>query len=58
MTPHRVVATDIVHAIPMAIVAGAGYLLAGSIPAGVIGSLIAGRFNAQKPIGLAWQHDN
>ena len=25
MTPHRVVATDIVHAIPLAVVAGLGY---------------------------------
>ncbi|HJW23918.1 MAG TPA: sulfite exporter TauE/SafE family protein [Rhodocyclaceae bacterium] len=61
MTPHRLVATDIVHAIPLAIVAGAGYLvagmvdlqmllslLAGSIPAVVAGSLLAGRFSARK----------
>lgn len=54
MTPHRLVATDLVHAIPLAVVAGAGYLfagmvdwqmlislLAGSIPAIVIGSLLA-----------------
>lgn len=54
MTPHRLVATDLVHAIPLAMVAGLGYLiaglvdwnmllslLAGSIPAIVIGSLLA-----------------
>lgn len=54
MTPHRLVATDLVHAIPLAMVAGTGYLfagmvdwfmlislLAGSIPAIVIGSLLA-----------------
>lgn len=54
MTPHRLVATDLVHAIPLAIVAGLGYLFAGlvnwnivfslltgSIPAIVIGSLLA-----------------
>ena len=54
MTPHRLVATDLVHAIPLAVVAGSGYLIAGlvdwwmlvsllsgSIPAIVIGSLLA-----------------
>lgn len=54
MTPHRLVATDIVHAIPLAMVAGLGYLFAGmvdwnmllsllcgSIPAVVLGSLLA-----------------
>lgn len=54
MTPHRLVATDIVHAIPLAIVAGLSYLfagmvdwqmlvslLAGSIPAVIVGSLLA-----------------
>ncbi len=54
MNPHRLVATDIVHAIPLAVVAGSGYLLAGlvdvrmlasmlvgSIPATVLGSLVA-----------------
>ena len=55
MTPHRLVATDIVHAIPLAVVAGTGYLFAGmvdwlmlaslltgSIPAVLLGSLLAG----------------
>lgn len=61
MTPHRLVATDIVHAIPLAAVAGLGYLfagmvdlqmllslLAGSVPAVIVGSLLAGRFSARK----------
>lgn len=56
MTPKRLVATDIVHAIPLAIIAGLGYLfaglvdemmllnlLAGSIPAVIAGSLISRR---------------
>jgi uncharacterized membrane protein YfcA len=58
MTPHRLVATDIVHAIPLAVVAGLGYLLAGmvdwwmlasllvgSIPTVLLGSLLAGKFS-------------
>ena len=53
MTPHRLVATDLMHAIPLAILAGSGYLFAGlvdwkmlmsllvgSIPAIIVGSLI------------------
>jgi uncharacterized membrane protein YfcA len=56
MTPHRLVATDLVHAIPLAMVAGTGYLLAGmvnwsmllnllagSIPGIIAGSLLAGK---------------
>lgn len=59
MTPHRLVATDVAHAIPLAAVAGSGYLvaglvdggmllslLAGSVPAAVAGSLLAGRIPA------------
>ena len=55
MTPHRLVATDIAHAIPLAMVAGTGYLFAGlvdgamllslligSVPAVIAGSLAAG----------------
>ena len=54
LTPHRLVATDIAHAIMLAFVAGLGYLfaglvdghmllslLAGSIPAVIVGSLLA-----------------
>ena len=60
MTPHRLVATDIVHAIPLAMVAGLGYLfagmvdwsmlislLAGSIPSIVISSLLASKFSSR-----------
>lgn len=56
MTPHRLVATDLVHAIPLALVASFGYLIAGavdwhmlasllvgSIPAVVAGSLLSGK---------------
>jgi len=64
MTPHRLVATDIVHAIPLAMVAGMGYLiaglvnwsmlaslLAGSIPAVIIGGLLAQRI-AGRPLQI------
>lgn len=60
MTPHRLVATDIVHAIPLAMVAGLGYLFAGmvdwkmlasllvgSIPAIIVGSLLARKFSGR-----------
>lgn len=56
MTPHRLVATDIVCAIPLAVVAGLGYLFAGivdwwmlvnllvgSITTVLLGSLLAGK---------------
>jgi uncharacterized membrane protein YfcA len=56
MTPRRMVATDLVHAIPLTMVAGLGYLvaglidwkmlwslLAGSIPGIIVGSLTANR---------------
>ena len=68
MTPHRIIATDIVHAIPLAIVAGSGYLftglvdwwmlkdlLLGSIPSVICGSLIAGKISARRiQIALAF----
>jgi uncharacterized membrane protein YfcA len=68
MTPHRLVATDIVHAIPLALVAGLGYflsgmvdgsmllsLLVGSLPGAVVGSLLAGKTNGRwLQIALAW----
>jgi uncharacterized membrane protein YfcA len=60
MTPHRLVATDIVHAIPLAVVAGLGYLFAGlvdwwmlasllvgSIPAVLFGSVTAGKISGR-----------
>lgn len=56
MTPHRLVATDIVHAIPLAVVAGLGYvmvgivdwwmlasLLLGSVPTVLLGSVVASK---------------
>ena len=42
LTPHRLVATDIVHAIPLAMVAGFGYLLAGLVDWAMLASLLAG----------------
>jgi len=60
MTTHKLVATDIAHAIPLALIAGTGYLLAGmvdgrmlisllcgSIPATIVGSLLARRFSSR-----------
>jgi uncharacterized membrane protein YfcA len=42
MTPHRLVATDIVHAIPLAMVAGLGYLFAGMVDWRILASLLMG----------------
>ncbi|MBI1398393.1 MAG: TSUP family transporter [Betaproteobacteria bacterium] len=42
MTPHRLVGTDIVHAIPLAAVAGTGYLFAGLVDFHLLASLLAG----------------
>jgi hypothetical protein len=42
MTPHRLVATDIAHAIPLAVVAGTGYLVAGAVDARMLGSMLLG----------------
>jgi uncharacterized membrane protein YfcA len=42
LTPHRLVATDIVHAIPLACVAGLGYLFAGLVDGGMLLSLLVG----------------
>lgn len=60
MTPHRLVATDLVHAIPLAVLAGLGYLFAGlvdwnlllsllvgSVPAIILGSLLARRVSGR-----------
>ena len=41
MTPHRLIATDIVHAIPLALVAGLGYLFAGLVDGQMLLSLLA-----------------
>ena len=42
MTPHRLVATDIMHAIPLALVAGLGYLFAGMVDGYMLISLLVG----------------
>lgn len=42
MTPHRLIATDIVHAIPLAVVAGLGYLFAGKVDWWMLISLLLG----------------
>jgi len=42
MTPHRLVATDLVHAIPLAMVAGMGYLFAGMVDWHMLISLLVG----------------
>jgi len=60
MTAHRLVAADIVHAIPLAIVVGLGYLLAGmvdwrmllsilagSVPAVIVGSALSSRLTGR-----------
>lgn len=60
MTSHRLVATDLVHAIPLAVVSGMGYLilgmvdwtmllnlLLGSVPAIVVGSILAKKVSAR-----------
>jgi uncharacterized membrane protein YfcA len=46
MTPHKLVATDLVHAIPLAVVAGTGYLLAGMVDWQMLLSLLAGSIPA------------
>lgn len=42
MTPTRLVGTDIVHAIPLTIVAGTGHLLMGNVDLALLGSLLLG----------------
>ena len=46
LTPHRLVATDIAHAIPLALVAGLGYLFAGMVDGKMLMSLLAGSIPA------------
>lgn len=46
MTPHRLVATDLAHAIPLAAVAGLGYLLLGAVDGTMLLSLLAGSIPA------------
>jgi uncharacterized protein len=42
MTPSRLVGTDIVHAIPLTVVAGTGYLLMGNVDLHLLGNLLIG----------------
>jgi len=42
LTPKRLVGTDIVHAIPLTIVAGTGHLLMGNVDLKLLGSLLVG----------------
>lgn len=42
MTSHRLVATDLVHAIPLAMVAGSGYLMVGLVDSAMLTSLLSG----------------
>lgn len=42
MRPAKLVGTDIVHAIPLAVVAGSGHLLMGNVDFALLGSLLAG----------------
>jgi uncharacterized membrane protein YfcA len=42
LTPARLVATDIVHAIPLAMFAGVGHLFIGNVDFGLLGWLLIG----------------
>ncbi len=42
MTPQKLVGTDIAHAIPLALVAGAGHFLLGNVDFSLLGSLLIG----------------
>jgi uncharacterized membrane protein YfcA len=42
LTPPRLIATDIVHAIPLAMVAGVGHLAMGNVNLGLLGNLLVG----------------
>lgn len=46
LTPPRLIATDIVHAIPLAIFAGTGHLLIGNVDVGLLGNLLLGSIPA------------
>lgn len=46
MHPHRLVATDIIHAIPLAVFAGMGYLLSGMVDGQMLISLVSGSIPA------------
>jgi hypothetical protein len=63
MNPHKLVATDLVHAIPLAVVAGLGYLFAGRVDGvlllnlllGSVPAIVAGSLLARKVPGRALQ---
>lgn len=42
LTPPRLIATDIVHAIPLALFAGIGHLLLGNVDYSLLGNLLLG----------------
>ena len=42
LTPSRLIATDIVHAIPLAMFAGTGHLLMGNVNFGLLGNMLLG----------------
>jgi uncharacterized protein len=46
LTPPRLIATDIMHAIPLAIFAGAGHLLIGNVNFALLGNLLIGSIPA------------
>lgn len=46
LTPPRLIATDIVHAIPLAMFAGLGHLLIGNVDFGLLGNLLLGSIPA------------
>jgi uncharacterized membrane protein YfcA len=46
LSPPRLIATDIVHAIPLAMFAGTGHLLMGNVNLGLLGNLLVGSIPA------------
>ena len=46
LTPPKLIATDLVHAIPLALFAGIGHLLIGNVEFGLLGNLLAGSIPA------------
>ncbi len=46
LTPPRLIATDIVHAIPLALLAGVGHLMLGSVDVGLLAQLLLGSIPA------------
>ncbi len=46
LTPPRLIATDIVHAVPLALFAGIGHLVLGNVETGLLGNLLLGSIPA------------